>query len=279
MEKTIRLRNGVEMPNLIQGIPLAGPNAGMSFAEFERIVHLSIDCGVRAFDTSAAYGPSEEAIGKMMSNLNRDELFITTKISNAQQEVGNIAECVDRALSLMKTDYIDCMLLHWPYPGYIDNYKILEKELKKGKLRSIGIANTQVRHIHRLRQDDISVMPHIMQTEVHPFRTEENMLIACKDNGVVIQACSSLMGMRPMLSQNQILIQLAEKYGKTLSQIVLRWHIQRGVAPVFRAFKEKHLKQSTDIFSFAINDEDMKLISSLNLDYRLHPESMNCPGY
>lgn len=275
----IKLSNDVDMPCLIQGIPLAGPNAGMGFREFDRIVHLSIDCGVRAFDTSAAYGPSEEAIGKMMSTLKREDLFFTTKISNAQQEKGNIEECVDRALRLMKTDYIDCMLLHWPYPGYIENYKILEKEYKKGKLRSIGIANTQVRHIKRLQQDDISVMPQIMQTEVHPFRTEEDMLKACNDNDIIIQACSSLMGMRPMVSRNPVLNQLAEKYGKTLSQIVLRWHIQRGVAPVFRAFKEHHLKQSTDVFSFELSLEDMEKISLLNQDYRLHPESMNCPGY
>lgn len=275
----IKLSNGFEMPCLIQGIPLAGPNAGMGFKEFDKIVHLSIDCGVRAFDTSAAYGPSEEAIGKIMPTLKREDLFFTTKISNDQQAKGNIEECVDRALRLMKTDYIDCMLLHWPYPGYIDNYKILEKEYKKGKLRSIGIANTQVRHIKRLRQDDITVMPHIMQTEVHPFRTEKEMLKACKENGIVIQACSSLMGMRPMVLRNSVLNQLAEKYEKTLSQIVLRWHIQRGIAPVFRAFKEHHLKQSTDVFSFELSAEDVEKISTLNQDYRLHPESMNCPGY
>ena len=275
----IKLSNGVNMPCLIQGIPLAGPNAGMGFQEFDRIVHLSIDCGVRAFDTSAAYGPSEEAIGKMMPTLKREDLFITTKISNGQQEKGNIEECVNRALRLMKTEYIDCMLLHWPYPGYIENYKVLEQEYKKGKLRSIGIANTQERHIRRLLQDDIAIMPHIMQTEVHPFRSEEGMLKACRECGITIQACSSLMGMRPMLSRNAVLNEIALKYNKTLSQIVLRWHIQRGIAPVFRAFKEKHLKQSTDVFSFELSTEDMETISSLNQNYRLHPESMNCPGY
>lgn len=273
------MSNGIDMPILIQGIPLAGPNAGMGFKEFDRIVHLSIDCGVRAFDTSAAYGPSEKAIGKMMPTLKREELFITTKISNSQQAEGNIEDCVNRALKLMKTEYIDCMLLHWPFPGYIDNYKKLEKEYKNGKIRSIGIANTQERHIVRLLQDDISVLPHIMQTEIHPFRTEEGMIKSCKKNGIVIQACSSLMGMRPMVSHNVVLNDLARKYEKNLSQIVLRWHIQRGVAPVFRAFKEHHLRQTADVFGFILSDEDMKKISALNMDYRLHPESMNCPGY
>ena len=267
------------MPNLIQGIPLAGPSQGMSFKEFERIVRLSVECGVRAFDTSAAYGPSEGALGKILPELKREELFITTKISNGQQIKGNIEECVDRALRLMKTDYIDCMLLHWPYPGYIDNYKKMEKEYKKGKLRAIGIANTQQRHVIRLQQDDIEIMPHVMQTEIHPFRTEETMVVMCKENGITLQACSSLMGMRPMLVQNSVLNKIAEKYEKTLSQVVIRWHIQRGLAPIFRAFKENHLRQSTDVYGFELSTEDMERISSLNIDYRLHPESMNCPGY
>ncbi len=275
----ITLSNGIKMPNLIQGIPLAGPNAGMDYNEFYRIVHLSIDCGVRAFDTSAAYGPSEEAIGKMMPTLKRDDLFITTKISNVQQEKGNIEDCVDRALRLMKTDYIDCMLLHWPYPGYIENWKKLEKEYHKGKLRAIGIANTQERHVKRLQKDDITVMPQVMQIEVHPFRTIEPMLQLCYENKITIQACSSLMGMRPMVFRNDVLNQLAAKYQKSLSQIILRWHIQRGVAPVFRAFKEHHLRQTVDVYSFELTNEDMNRISALNIDYRLHPESMNCPGY
>lgn len=273
------LNNGVKMPTLIQGIPLAGPNAGMKYDDFVRIVYLSIDCGVRAFDTSAAYGPSEEVIGKIMPMLNREEIFITTKISNAQQEKGNIEECVDKALRLMRTDYIDCMLLHWPYPGYIENYIKLEKEYQKGKLRSIGLANAQIRHIEKLKQNDITILPHIIQTEIHPFRTEERFLQKCKENGIVIQACSSLMGMRPMLSRNNVLKQISEKYGKTISQIVLRWHVQRGIAPVFRSFNEHHLRQSTDIFGFVISEEDMSRIMSLNMNYRLHPESMNCPGY
>lgn len=279
MISTIQLSNGVEMPSLIQGIPIAGPNAGMSFAEFEKIVRLSIDCGIRAFDTSSAYGPSEEAIGKMMPSLKRDTLFITTKISNSQQERTSISECVTRALKLMKTDYIDCMLFHWPVPGYEKRWKDLEKEYKKGTVRSIGIANTQERHVKRMMQEDISVKPHVMQVEIHPFRTIDGMLNMCKQNNIALQACSSLMGMRPMLMYNEVLNELAAKYSKTLSQIVLRWHIQRGVAPIFRAFKEHHLKQSADVFGFSISDDDMTCISALNKDYRLHLESMNCPGY
>ena len=279
MKETILLSNGVIMPCLIQGIPLAGPSAGVSFKDFERIVHLSIECGVRAFDTSAAYGLSEEAIGKMMPSLNRSELFITTKISNYQQRDTPISDCVSRALKLMKTDYIDCMLLHWPVPGYEKSWKELEKEFKKGTIRSIGIANTQERHVRRMLQEDISVVPHVMQTEIHPLRTEEGMITICRQNGIALHACSSLMGMRPMLMYNEVLNCLAKKYGKTISQIVLRWHVQRGIAPVFRAFKENHLRQSADIFGFCLSDEDMGRITALNQNYRLHLESMNCPGY
>ena len=276
---TFILSNGVEMPQLIQGIPIAGASEGMSFKEFHKIVRYSIDCGIRGFDTSAAYGPSEEAIGKLMPYLNRQELFITTKISNQQQEIGNIEECIDRALRLMKTDYIDCMLLHWPYPGYIENWKILEKEYNKGKLRSIGIANTQERHISRLQKNDITVMPHIMQIEIHPFHTTESMKSLCDQNNITLQACSSLMEMRPLVRRNLLLKELASIYKKSIAQIILRWHIQRGIAPVFRAFSENHIRESVDVFDFSISNDDMIKINNLNIDYRLHPESMNCPGY
>ena len=120
---TKELSNGVKMPMLIQGIPLAGASEGMSIKRFHEIVRSSIEIGIHGFDTSAAYGPSEEAIGKLMPSIDRSSIFITTKISNQQQQAGNICQCIERALRLMKTDYIDCMLLHWPYPGYTDNWK------------------------------------------------------------------------------------------------------------------------------------------------------------
>lgn len=276
---TKELSNGVKMPMLIQGIPLAGASEGMSIKRFHEIVRSSIEIGIHGFDTSAAYGPSEEAIGKLMPSIDRSSIFITTKISNQQQQAGNICQCIERALRLMKTDYIDCMLLHWPYPGYTDNWKELEKAYKKGYLRSIGIANTQERHVMRMMRDDISVFPHIMQTEIHPYRTIEPMRILCEEKNIALQACSSLMEMRPMVTRNQVLHEISEKYSKSIAQIILRWHTQRGIAPVFRAFNKKHIEQSANIYDFAIEDGDMIKISNLNQDYRLHLESMNCPGY
>lgn len=267
------------MPNLIQGIPIAEASEGMKFEQFSNIVHYSIECGVRAFDTSAAYGPSEAAIGKMMPTLRRHDLFITTKISNEQQMEWDIDACIDHALKLMKTDYIDCMLFHWPYPGYVEKWKSLEQYYKKGILRSIGIANVRERHIRRMLQDDIEIRPHVIQIEVHPFNTVDDMLRLCAENSIAIQACSSLMGMQPKLSRDLTLNELAVKYGKSLSQLILRWHQQRGIAPIFRAFKPEHLRQSSDVYDFNLSDDDMKKISDLNEDYRFHVESMNCPGF
>lgn len=267
------------MPMLIQGIPLAGASEGMSFTQFHETVRYSIDCGIMGFDTSAAYGPSEEAIGKLMKSIDRGSIFITTKISNQQQQAGNIGQCIEKALKLMKTDYIDCMLLHWPYPGYTDNWKELEKAYKKGYLLAIGIANTQERHVMRMKQDDISVFPHVMQTEIHPFRTIESMRCLCEQTNIALQACSSLMEMRPMVTRNKVLYEISEKYSKSIAQIILRWHIQRGIAPVFRAFNKKHIEQSASIYDFVLSDEEMNRITNLNQNYRLHLESMNCPGY
>lgn len=277
--QTITLNNGIQMPGLIQGLPLLEAGAGMSFNDFSRIVHISIDSGIHGFDTSSAYGPSEEAIGRLMPTINRESVFITTKISNPQMIEGHIEDYVDRALKLMKTDYVDCMLFHWPYPGYVSNWRKLEKAYRAGKVRSIGIANIQARHIFRMKQEDVEILPHIIQTEIHPFRTEDSFVALCKENNIALQACSSLMAMYPKISTNELLNSLALKYNRSLPQIVLRWHIQRGIAPIFRAFKEKHLQESADVYSFQISEEDIERISSLNQNYRLHPESMNCPGY
>ncbi|MBQ6741345.1 MAG: aldo/keto reductase [Bacteroidales bacterium] len=273
------LSNGVKMPMLIQGIPLADTNKGMSFKDFHNIIRYSIECGIRGFDTSSVYGPSEEALGKLMPELDRSKLFITTKISNEQQQEGNIDRCIERALRLLQTEYIDCMLFHWPYPGYEKRWKFLEKAYEKGMLRSIGIANTQERHVYRLSSDDIAIMPHVMQTEIHPFRTVESMRALCDEKHIALQACSSLMEMRPMVTRSKVLQDISDKYGKSIAQIVLRWHVQRGIAPVFRAFNRKHIEQSANIFDFELDDFDMIQISNLNKNFRLHVESMNCPGY
>jgi diketogulonate reductase-like aldo/keto reductase len=285
--ETIKLYNGVVMPKLIQGFSLIDGSENLTQNELGKIISCSIKYGLRAFDTAHDYGKSERCVGNILKKIvkkeivNRNEIFIVTKIGNGQQYQGDINNCVNKSLSALQTDYIDLMLLHWPVPGYyIENWKKLEKVYESGKVKAIGIANTQIRHLEALFNSDIKYKPHVVQTEIHPFNTCDNMVAYCKDNNIILQACTALCKMMPMVKENRVLQSLAIKYNRSIAQIILRWHIDHNIAPIFRSYSEKHIKEMLDkIDKFEITADDMALISILNINYRYNPESLNCPGF
>ena len=172
------------------------------------------------------------------------------------------------------------MLLHWPVPNvYEKNFQILEKIYKAGKVRSIGMANVLKRHLQNLKNTiDISNF-HVVQFEFHPFRTVPELVSLCKEMGIAVQAYSSLLQMIPKITENDLLLDLCRKYQRTIPQIVLRWNIQQKIAPIFRTYNPKHLVETANIYDFELSSDDMNAISNLNEDYKLHPESMSCPGF
>ncbi len=279
------LSNGISMPRLIQGLPLIMKLAKINKAEFIQIVRTSFDAGISAFDTSHDYGKSEEYLKYAFreleeSGVERKCFFVTSKIGNSQQYAGNIEKYVDDSLKTMGLDYLDLMLLHWPVPGlYIDNWKKLEKVYKKGKIKSIGIANAQIRHLKALLSSEIEIVPHVLQTEIHPFNSCEDIRAYCNKNKISLQSCSSLCLMIDKVKYNSLLNELGSKYGKSVAQIMLKWLLQNNVSPVFRAFKQKHIEEMKDLFDFTLSEDDMKKISGLNENYRYHPESVNCAGF
>lgn len=212
--------------------------------------------------------------------LRREDIFITTKIGNGQQHEGNIEAYVNMALENLKLSYIDLMLLHWPVPDYyINNWKKLEKVYETGKIKSIGLANCTERHLLALLDSGIKYKPHVVQFEYHPFRTVVGLVKMCKDNNIAIQAYSSLCQMIPLVTENKILKNMAIKYQKSIAQILLRWNIQQNIAPIFRSYNEGRIKEDALIFDFEINEDDMHRLFELNIDYKYHPESINCPGF
>jgi len=284
IDSTITLYNGVVMPKLIQGLPLI-MGLNMPQKQFDEIIRCSLRCNIYAFDTSHDYGKSERYLGNALSllckeKINRKDIFIVTKIGNGQQYAGNISECVDQALKTLQTDYIDLMLLHWPVPNhYIENWKKLEKVYESGKVKAIGIANAQVRHLEALLSADINCAPHVVQTEIHPFNTCRDLVDYCKEKNIALQACSALCMMISMVKENTVLQSIAKQKNRTIAQIILRWHVQQTIAPVFRSYDEKHLEEMREIYNFELSLPEMEVISGLNSDYRYHPESLNCPGF
>jgi diketogulonate reductase-like aldo/keto reductase len=274
------------MPPFIQGLPLIMALSKINFSAFEHIVASSVKNGITGFDTSHDYGKSENYLGKVIRNLEkrdilkRENIFITTKIGNGQQYDGNIESCVNMALNALRVDYIDLMLLHWPVPGcYINNWKKLEKIYETGKIKSIGLANCTERHLLALFNAGIKYKPHVVQFEYHPFRTVANLVEICKQNKIAIQAYASLCRMIPLVTENKVLKELAVKYHKNIAQILLRWSIQQNIVPIFRSYNENRIKENSRIFDFEIDENDMRRIFNLNIDYKYHPESLSCPGF
>lgn len=280
MSKIYKLSNGVLMPSLSQGLPLIGDLRNTTKKELFRVLDETISLNIFGLDTSHEYGKSEKWIGDYLSNNKSliNKVFITTKIGNSQQEEGNIEECVNQALKTLKVDQLDLMLLHWPYPGFVENWDKLIRVYDKGKIKAIGIANAQIRHLEQIKNNRLP-LPHVVQTEIHPLNTCMTLQKYCRMNNIQLQACTSLCVMWPIIRNQKVINDIAINHNKEFAQIILRWHIQHGIAPIFRSFNYFHLKSMSDIFDFNLSDDEMLLIDELNMNYRCNPESLNCPGF
>jgi len=248
-------------------------------------IDTALKLGIRAFDSARDYD-NEPLLGNAFKKLGpkyglkREDLYITTKVGNSQQLTRNMSAQIDISLQNFQTDYIDLWMLHWPYPGYfLDNWQEMEDIYKSGKVKAIGLCNCRERHLDQLIFSGLTVYPTVVQFEYHPFRTVPMLVDLCKDFKIHIQAYSSLCCMLPFVTENELLQTLAKKHGKTIAQIILRWHIQQNVTPIFRSFNPERIKSNMDVFDFELTDEEMTQIFSLNTDYKFHPESMNCPGF
>ena len=276
---SITLSNGVEMP------PIVETTNWMNYLQMKELVSAGLKVGFRAFDTARDYG-NEPIVGCVMKEclaeqgLKREDIFITTKIGNSQQQLGDIEEQIDMSLRNLQTDYVDLWLMHWPYPNYyVDTYRKMEKVYKSGKVRAIGMANYRVRHFEHLFKEGVEIMPHCVQFELHPMRTAEDIVTYCREKNIAIQAYSPLCRMIGPIRNSEMLKAIAETHGKSIAQVILRWHYQNHTVPVFKSLKPHRLKENFDIFDFQLSESEMEQVSSLDEDYKYHLESASCPGY
>lgn len=265
--------------------PIVETTNWMDYSQMKVLVTEGIKVGFRAFDTARAYG-NEHVVGQVMKEclkeqgLTREDIFITTKIGNGEQRSGNIEEQIDISLRNLQTEYVDLWLMHWPYPDYYcDTWHKMEKVYKTGKVRAIGMANYRVRHFEHLFEAGVEVMPHCVQMELHPMRTADDIVDFCRERDIAIQAYSPLCRMIEKIKNSNDLKEIAASHGKTIPQIILRWHIQNKTVPVFKTLKPYRLKENIDIFDFKLTDEEMEKVASLDEDYKFHLESASCPGY
>lgn len=251
----------------------------------EKALSYMISLDAVGFDTARDYRDNEAALGFMFRRMfrnkitTRDRVFITTKVGNGQQRIGNMREEIDISLKALKTDYVDLWLLHWPLPDcWMDNWAQMQDIYRSGKARAVGIANLRERHIEMLRQARLP-MPHVIQIEYHPFRTVPAFVEQCRQEHIQLEAYTANCMMLPFVKDNPMLKEIGAKYGKTIAQIIMRWHIQQGVIPIFHSFNPQHILENVSVYDFALAEEDMQKIFALDMDYKFHPESLNCPAY
>lgn len=275
----IELSNGIKMP------PIVMSTNWMDYPLMKKVVKTGLEVGYRAIDTARDYG-NEPIVGKVLEEttkeqgLSRSDIFITTKIGNTQQIKGNIHQQVEISLNNLRTDYIDLLLMHWPYPDYyVKTWHKMEEIFQTGKVRAIGVANYRIRHFEHLFASRIEICPHVVQFEFHPLRTVPDLIDYCEKKNIKIQAYSPLCRLIPPLKDNSIITDLSKKYKKTIAQIILRWHIQQKIVPVFKSVTLSRIAENFQLFDFYLDKEDMDHISSLNQDYKYHLESASCPGF
>ena len=277
--QSVKLHNGIEMPPIIMS------TNWMDYPTMKEVVTAGLKIGFRAFDTARDYG-NEHIVGRVLKEclaeqgLKREDVFITTKIGNGQQRLGNIEEQIEISLRNLQTDYVDCWLMHWPYPGYfVDTYHKMETVYKTGKVKAIGMANYHIRHFEQLWKEGFDIAPHCVQFEHHPMRTADDIFEFCRSHNIAVQAYSPLCRMIDAIKKSSILNDIAYKKGKTIGQVILRWHYQHQSVPCFKSLKPMRLAENFNIWDFELTQEEMAAINSMDCDYKYHLESASCPGF
>ena len=233
--------------------------------------------GFTLLDYSNAYGNQEvipEAIKQSL--IPRENLFLTSRISNRAQFNNTVREEFLDTLKKWDVAYVDLLQFHWPVTDhYIETWKEMIKLKEEGYVRVLGVANCHKHHIEALEKET-GVIPEVNQIEVHPLFTQKPLLEYCKSKGIIVEAYTPVGRYDDRLVKLPLLKRLEEKYHKNFVQIILRWHVQNGVIPVVRALKPKHQRDNINIFDFELSKEDMDLIDGINIDSRLRYDPDNC---
>ncbi len=265
------LNNGIEMPMLGMG---TWPLNGLKLAI---LIRRAIRLGYRSFDLASAYG-NEKWFGRglRISGHPRQELFITTKLSNAGQRSGDIRGALQKSLSLIGIKYLDLYLIHWPVPNlFVSSWKQMELLYKEGLIRAIGVCNFHQHHLKSLLECT-DVVPAVNQVELHPLLSQVALVKFCRDRNIQVEAYTPLARMHDKLIKNENLIAIAKHHNKTVPQIILRWDFQQGVMSIPKSSHFLRLKENIGICDFQLSDEEVDLINRLNIDFRVRYDPDNC---
>ena len=260
-QMTLTLTGDVVMPMAGIGTFLLSPD------EAEASCVSALAGGCRLIDTANAY-VNERAVGRAMkrSGLKREEIFLETKLWPSFYKQ---ADAVEKTLERLDTSYIDLLLIHQPAGNYVAGYRLMEKAYKEGKVRAIGLSNFNMEQIKEILSI-CEVKPTILQTEVHPYFQEKELKKFLTSQGMAIQAWYPLGHGDKALIEEPVFSKLAQKYGKSNAQIILRWHIQSGNIVIPGSKNPAHIKDNFALFDFALTEEEMAEIAALDKNTRYY---------
>ena len=258
---TVTLLHGAEMPRL--GLGTSPMDDGVT----ERAVATAIGLGYRLVDTAENYG-NERGVGRGLkaSGVPRDELFVTTKFNKRWHGVELAAEACQRSTDRLGLDYVDLLLIHWPNPQqdrYVQAWRGLVRLLEDGRVRAIGTSNFKPAHLNRIIAET-GVVPDVNQIQLSPTVTRDSARDYHAGHGIVTQSWSPIGGQRNDVLREPVVAEVAERHGRTPAQIVLRWHMELGLAAVPKSSDPVRLKQNLDIFDFSLSADEVAAISALD---------------
>lgn len=268
----VTLNTGVQMPIIGFGVFQIRDHE-----ECKRVVLDAIKTGYRLIDTAASY-MNEEAVGEAIKEaintglVKREDLFITSKMwVQDMKNYETASKAIESSLNKLGLDYLDCYLLHQAMGNYFESYRAMEDAYKQGKLKAIGVSNFFPAILANFCEN-VEVIPAMNQVELHPYFAQNEALETMKEYGVQPEAWAPLAEGKHGIFTDPTLVKIAEKYEKSVAQVVLRWNTQRGVVIIPKSTHVERMQQNIDILDFTLTDEEMNIISSMTLD---HSEIIN----
>ncbi len=265
----ITLNNGQRIPQLGFGVFLVKPQDTVA------AVSTALQAGYRHIDTAEMYG-NEKEVGEAIrrSDLERDEVYVTSKLSNDAHQPDDARRAFDESLKALGLDYLDLFLIHWPLPtrydgDYVSTWKTLEEFYRDGRARSIGVSNFQPHHLRRLHGES-EIIPAVDQIEVNPYLTQDEVRGFCAEHQIAVEAWSPL-GRGNVLGDPTIAA-IARRAAKTPAQVVLRWHLQRGDIVFPKSVSPDRIRENIGIFDFGLSSAEVEAISALNRNERTGPD-------
>ncbi|WP_112277334.1 aldo/keto reductase [Lentzea terrae] len=240
-------------------------------AEATPAVSEAIKAGYRSIDTAAIYG-NESGVGAALGMVDRDELFITTKLWNADQGYDPTLRAFDESMNKLGLDVLDLYLIHWPTPArelYVDTWKAFVELQKEGRVRAIGVSNFQPAHLRRLI-DETGVVPAVNQVELHPYLQQSELRAFHAEHGVQTEAWSPL-GQGGELLSDPVVTEIAARHHRSAAQIVLRWHLQLGNVVIPKSVTSARIRENIAVFDFELSEDELAALSTLDRGGRIGP--------